>query len=139
MIEETHPGIDGFVTPPSVREPIAAEEYMVEPTYPTTVASVSNAEQFNYPPYVSPESVAPTEEVIHIAPTKPPVSNIFTISFILFDINFRCLLKKMFPKKNMVCSDEICKSRGDFFFEILQLPFEPPTIQRRQSGLARRI
>lgn len=73
MIQETHPGLDGFVTPRPAREPIAAQQYVVEPTYPTTVASVSNTEQFNYPPYVSPESVSPSEEIIHIAPTKPPL------------------------------------------------------------------
>ena len=77
VVEETNrnPGVNNFVTQ-SV-EPIAVEEFVVEPTFPTA-ASVSNAGQFNYPPYVSqaqaPQAAPPAQNsVVHAGPTKPPV------------------------------------------------------------------
>ena len=74
VVEETNrnPGVNDFGLKTPV-EPLAVEEFVVEPT----LASVSNAGQFNYPPYVSPgteAAPAPAQNsVVHAGPTKPPV------------------------------------------------------------------
>ena len=76
VVEETNrnPGVNDFGLKTPV-EPIAVEEFVVEPT----LASVSNAGQFNYPPYVSPgsEAAPPAQNsVVHAGPTKPPVRSL---------------------------------------------------------------
>ena len=87
VVEETNrnPGVNDFGLKTPV-EPIAVEEFVVEPT----LASVSNAGQFNYPPYVSPgtePAPAPAQNsVVHAGPTKPPVRSLF--------YNFSCMFLK---------------------------------------------
>ena len=89
VVEETNrnPGVNDFGLKTPV-EPIAVEEFVVKPT----LASVSNAGQFNYPPYVSPgtePAPAPAQNsVVHAGPTKPPVRLIY----VLFIPYFRPLI-----------------------------------------------